>query len=678
VWAAAGRAALAAALDAEELGSLTELPPHVPADPGPSGAEETLALLKGKGARRIAAAAASLAAGAAEGLERVLETARPGDVRETRPALLRETRFAREVLSACRTLLARSGQEAPPPATGLKMALFRAGPPRNSPETSPPDALRAELADLAPGSREALAAGSRLGGALADEAAWRRARAPSFAADGPRDTAREAGTLLRSASAYLDALLGRDHPDSLDARERLARFLSGDSGPGLPFFPLPDDLPPADDLRAALAMYIETAVFRAAASAGRGAGPASADAARARAWAADPRVSRKDPLAPTPSLETLELLESNGDEASLGAMLRAFETGMLMHLPTVLLPQGCAYMTLTARMRLEDDHPVSLRFMAASACYSLAKIHSADKPPDRQDLEKAMEDLNSAVCKMQNVLGPSSPEAARALATLAMAHHANGYGTAALVRLAETLDVLENMEGAYAPSPEGPARTGLPPGRAGTERLAARALIAERLIGGGYHGLALGALAPLLEALPDLPSGGGQPGAWPWPPALTGRALCHAGEAAEKLDDHALAEKAFRAAVRAMDDQFSLDAKAGRDRDPSGTENIHRALSRLSQILVSRGVPEGCRDAAGLLERDSEFLSALKGPDSPETLSALAGAARCRELAGDRETALALHRKVLEARSRVLGPYAKPARESRAEVRRLEREIRGD
>jgi hypothetical protein len=260
VWAAAARSALALAGDRDWLGAAAALA---------AGALEGLEGLAGTAESGVLAGtsvdAAGDRAGAAGGTAGGT-AAGPADA--AAQALLRETRFARKVMAALRARLDRAGLPVPPPAYCLLQLLHPA--PDVPPAPAPlPGELRAVLAaaelEAGPRSREALVTRSRLGEALADNAALADMPGPS-GGEG-HSLAREARGLLRSASEGLDELLGREHPDALDARERLARFLSGGSGPGLPAEPLPGESPPQDELREALAIYLETAAVRAIAAA---------------------------------------------------------------------------------------------------------------------------------------------------------------------------------------------------------------------------------------------------------------------------------------------------------------------------------------------------------------------------------------------------------------------------
>jgi hypothetical protein len=127
----------------------------------------------------------------------------------------------------------------------------------------------------------------------------------------------------------------------------------------------------------------------------------------------------------------------------------------------------------------------------------------------------------------------------------------------------------------------------------------------------------------------------------------------------------------------ALDALDAPESPRDRDLDREDERRLHRALRRLSEILAGRGDPGSAREAAGLAERGAGLFFLREGPDSENATEALSDSARWHEEAGDPETALELHRKVLDARSRLLGPFAKPSRESRAEVRRLERQARG-
>jgi hypothetical protein len=687
VWAAASRAALAAARHAERRRHRDRRPQVFRADIGGT-----------------ARAAAALAAGAAAGLAAVPACAADGRLEKT---LARERLFAAEALAHCRRLLARSGLEAPPPASGLARALFPGPESRGAGPAPPaPASLRAELAALAPGTREWLAARSRLGEALAHEDAWREARgpagdtgsaggAPAPGADEPAGDAGgrspEAARLLRSSSEGLDGLLGRDHPDSLDARGRLACFLAGWSGPGIPIFPLPRELPPEGDVREAAAMFLETMAHRAAASAGKG-GDAAPDAARARSWAAASRGRGEAGPPPAPSPGTLELLADSGDEAAFGAAAAAFAAALAVPVRRGPDPAGCLALARAARDRLGELSPARSRLSLIASVHLLRSVLGGGRPPEADEWDTAVSLANGAAANMQSSLGPSSPEAVAAFANLSLFYSAAGDSLMAACCLADILDALEAPEVPETPPAPGragrggppPARAPLPPGRAGRDRLAAMERMAGLFRECGDPESVLGVLAPFLDALPDPPPGGDERArdslaAWPWPPELAWKALSEAGVAAAELGDGALAERHLRRAIGvldALDALYALDNPDGIGLDTTAATLLRRALECLSLILAGRGDPGSGREAAGLMERCAEITFMLEGPDSSDALASLSGAAGCHESAGDRDRALELHRTVLDARVRLDGAYGKTARESRAHVRRLEREIR--
>jgi hypothetical protein len=245
-------------------------------------------------------AGAALAAGAVELFRlSVDDVAAEAGADTGGPHFLEEREFARKVLDASRASLSRSpGFPFPAPAYSVRTAMY-AGTAPQSPSGAGPAELRSALAAAeldAAGSREALVIRSRLGEAVAEEEARARASVTTLtfgtsfppgdagpsrgSGDSPGSSAPEVPgegsgeALLRSASEGLDALLGRTHPDSLDARERLARHLSGGSGHGIPPLPFADELPPPSRMLEAAKMFMETAAARA--GAGRGPAPGKA------------------------------------------------------------------------------------------------------------------------------------------------------------------------------------------------------------------------------------------------------------------------------------------------------------------------------------------------------------------------------------------------------------------
>jgi hypothetical protein len=136
--------------------------------------------------------------------------------------------------------------------------------------------------------------------------------------------------------------------------------------------------------------------------------------------------------------------------------------------------------------------------------------------------------------------------------------------------------------------------------------------------------------------------------------------LCVAGMAARGNGDADGAEALLR---RALDTLSPA---------PENRGYLALSLGELRGILESRVGGKSLREAARLSEREAELLFGTEGPDSPQAIGALFRAAKLHERSGDADAALALHRRVLAARKRLLGPMAEKTRQSRAEIRRIE------
>jgi hypothetical protein len=622
--------------------------------------------------------AAALAAGAVEGLERAATVAAGSGKPCDGDALAAETEFAREVLEASRRAVGRlPGRDPclpfPAPAYHIGAGLYPGLP---VPETVRPraDDLRKELADADPegaGSAVALTIRSRLGEALANEEAWARAQVTTLAPwrpgtsgdsvdSGTSGDSGESGTsadssrppgvpgersaewLLRSASEGLDGLLGRTHPESLKARERLAWFLAGGSGPGVPPLPLACELPPAGDLREAEEAFLET--FRAWSEAGR---PASA---------APAGTSQRRRPAPRNSADAADLPTSKvvrpfwAASAAAGCALLA---GTSPDRARLYLGTGKA-----SEKALCEDNPL----MPAFWTFEAERLRLAG------DLGGSEMALMKAAFQLRLQYGAHSQEIHGAFLRLALATLRSRDPVSAAESCCSALAAMEETDrsGAApakgsAPSPwDSGAVPGLPPGRPGRDRLAARILMAECLLAANGPLSASLVLAPLTDALPDLPPSCDGPGTWPWPSELAGRALCVAGKAASRLGQGPGAAALLRRA---------LDTLGPEPDDPRYLED---ALALLQAELERLGDAESLREAAGLAEREAGLLLAREGPDSARAIAALFLAARRRGRAGDTDAALELHRRVLAERKRLLGPMAKETRESRTEIRRIE------
>jgi hypothetical protein len=353
------------------------------------------------------------------------------------------------------------------------------------------------------------------------------------------------------------------------------------------------------------------------------------------------------------------LLRHTSDERALAAAAAAGECGLILGMTEEQLrileaARLGALDTLDPKDPDAPDHPVALQFLALS-CESRYRS---------RDFAAAAKSLRLVNDRQKRTFGASARETVgtsiRLGATLfAVSDFVNSVGS-----LAEALETLEEADGPGSPS-AADALPGLPPGRAGRDRLVASTHLAMRLRNLGAASRALGVLGPFLDAVPRLPPGREPAGAWPWPPELAGRALGVAGEAAADMGDDARGESLLRRSLDLLDpeprDRFFLAA----------------ALEQLAGILGERGGTDNLRESADLREREAGILFSGKGTDSSDAMDALERAAACRDAAGDRAAALELHRKVLAGRDRLLGPADKSTRESRENVRRLERKLGG-
>jgi hypothetical protein len=578
-----------------------------------SAASRSALALASSGTAGELAGAAALAAGAAEGLGRAArDGGGPGG-----PPPAGEEEFALKVLEASRARLARipgrAGAPFPAPAYRLGSALFPV-PEVHGPDAPGPAELRAALAEAErddPGSRRSLIIRSRLGEAAADDEAWSRARAtslaplrpeadggqlasgapPSLAAGTPSSGAAGRGTaeaLLRSASEGLDDLLGRTHPDALDARERLARFLAGFPGPGIPQDPLSCERPPDADTDEAFRTFMDIAAARAASAAGNGDGDVPGKAAgpgrRGKPGAA-PRDEREAGLRPglASALENLRISE---DEPALAAASAAAASSSTTPPgeDIFFLEKACEI----AEDVLGPDHPATLGFMPLKALRRLLG----------NEFLEYYEILRDAAFRVRSRLGSSSLGSASAFFLVGQALSILLRRPGALGSYAEALEAFEDTAWGCGPSPWAAGRgRGLPPGRAGRDCLMARIAVA-RCISLHDPGTALGILGPFLDALPDLPPAPGEPGTPPWPLEIEGMALAIAGIAASDLGDPDRAEALLRRAVDALGPE------------PENSGYLKDALGSLSAILASRD-DEASRNEAERLAKRFAYTSPL-------------------------------------------------------------------
>jgi hypothetical protein len=440
------------------------------------------------------------------------------------------------------------------------------------------------------------------------------------------------------------------HPDSLDARERLARHLAGASGPGIPPAPFPCELPPKSDLGEALGIFLATASARA------GDVPDGQRTVPPGSWRAQTpfrgpralRLSARDG-------RFLDLLESSGDERAFAAAASAAECELL------LAPEGpgehrVLFLAVTnAAAALVEGRPAFLRLCMTQAGRLLALGEA--KPASKMAM--------SAARMMRETPDCPPAQAAGALFAASRICMEDGKLLPAAVALVNALSLLE------PPDPGGVNPGGLTLDRAGRDRLAARLSLAECAgLWSDDPAATTGLLAPFLSALPDLPPGREGPGAWPWPPELAGMALAAAAEAASRLRYSGLGDSGAAAAF----DRRALDTL---DPDPADPSILLAALERLPGVLAdtSPGKPDAAlsREIAGLHGRAAELMFSHEGPDSLPALERLFDSAACLAEAGETENALALFRKVLEGRSRLLGPHASETRACRSRARDLER-----
>ncbi|MDR1037450.1 MAG: hypothetical protein LBT40_13085 [Deltaproteobacteria bacterium] len=605
-------------------------------------------------------ASAALAAGAAEGMSRAAADAAASDRAEDGGRQrAEESRFALAALAAVRAKLAAApgrdpGRPFPAPAYSAETALYPP-PEAAAPDPPGPAGLREALAGAerasGAGSREALVARSRLGGAVADEEAW--SGVPG-SAGAPGEA--PAGELLRSASGGLDAILGREHPDSLDARWRLARFLAGGSGPGIPPDPFPCEIPPEKDLEEAARLFLEIAAARAEAAPGRS---LDGDAGKPQAGETGRpgdgpegivRFLRQAVAAPMPEPQTrlLGLLRRVTDGSFPVAAAAALECERLLwrsgrgeRESVFLLASGAA------RTAPGSSSPVTRRL---STC--LAELMA-----DCGEWEIACETMADAAVSLKRELGACSGEAAAAAFRAAALRMRADSGDLprAVCLCAEAAATLERTGFRAGPPDTGPPpRRAITPDRRGRDVLAARLLLAEGIAEWrNDHVTALDALGPFLDALPDLPESRKGPGSWPWPPELAGRALAAAGRAAFNLRDFPGAEDLLRRALDTLDPE------------PPDAACLRAALGTLVRALERRatGNRAVCRELAALTARGAEIAFRAEGPDSLDALTGLSESARWHEEAGDPRTAYALYEKLEKDSSRLLGHFAKQTRE---------------
>jgi tetratricopeptide (TPR) repeat protein len=392
----------------------------------------------------------------------------------------------------------------------------------------------------------------------------------------------------------------------------------------------------------------------------------------------------EEPCVPplVPSAETLELLARHGDEAAFGAAAGAAACAVALGalgLPEAFVPPF-SMSAMAEKVSIDTDFPAQHAYgklcdaaasrlgplSPASLCLAwafwetrLSDMASLDRLlRTRRDFKLFRDcfgpfagNISEKFLLARSSLGTRSPTTLRTEALLAGALFRLRNDLGAAGHFAWILDELEGC--APGDAPPVPA---IAPGRRGRDQMAMRAGVARCLRRRGDPASVAALLAPLADALRDIPPGGG----WPCPPELAGRALVMAGEAACGLGDLGKAEELLRRSLDALDPGLA---------DP---DFLGAALDLLAAILAVRGDPDSLREAAGLQARASGLIRTLDGRDSALSLEMLSGAAGLLECAGDADGALELHREVLAGRERLKDPSAMDAGPSRAAVERLE------
>ncbi|MDR1040580.1 MAG: tetratricopeptide repeat protein [Deltaproteobacteria bacterium] len=524
------------------------------------------------------------------------------------------------------------------------------GPAGGPPPDPPSKALRLELrrvrAESGAGAHETLVAEFRLGEALAAEGL-------------------SEGALrhFRRALSGLEALQGPAGEDALAAREALAGAMLA-----------------AGDFAGAVSVRRETVALRSKAL-----GPGSREALSALSLLG----------------EALALAggEREARESLSGA---AEELGGL-------LGEGHPH-TLAARVRLAD-------FLKGDSGPGLG-LDRWPEPPARDDLETALEIYRGIMEARAAATGPNSPgtlgaggktadllhalgredEARRtreAVLAAATASYGEGHPLAlsALEDFAESLSASDPGGAAYLHSRvlEGRARA-LGPGH--PETIGSLARIGEAFLGTGD---ADGGLAMLLSAAEALEERGAR---------NLGDAAALRARAAEVLMDGGDAEAAARlfakagpawSRIRGAADARVLRAQelegqawlragdfgrageayrrllaeldaAPEGAAPGGAGALASALGGLGTATLREGGPE---EARRLFAREIAVREGISEADDPATLQAVYHLAQAAQACGDLVEALALHRKALDGRERVLGPEDAETLLSRAAVNRL-------
>jgi hypothetical protein len=392
--------------------------------------------------------------------------------------------------------------------------------------------------------------------------------------------------LLAESSKELD----RDCPasmEALEAKKRLALFLMGDSGPVRMLTPLPEEIPPLEDVGAALSLWQE---IRETA---RMEGPAE-DVMR-------PGTAR-----------------SLGVEAALGAWTCRWymgEPGTQEGLVREALDESG--LNLFEFSDTVHDHETTVTSLRIN--FMLAEIARF-----RGDSKKALE-LHRDTCRtMMELLGLHDRLYVRSSVRAAVLLSKTGNHYLAATFLSRDAESLEKNW------PLDPAVQEL------------RCMAAAEFIALGEPGQAVPAMRRATSEMARL-SGGDDPRLFQTLWQVGGR-LLHARCFAE-------AEEPLRMVVDALD---RLPPNLSPRLEPSVDPGLlPQALNVLGCSLLGSGNPLG---AVPHYAREREIRSLREGPDSPAALDALFCEASARRASGEEARGLELHRQVLEARTRVLGP----------------------
>ncbi|MDR1312945.1 MAG: tetratricopeptide repeat protein [Deltaproteobacteria bacterium] len=610
-----------------------------------------------------------------------------------------EAEFARSTLDAAREELVSGGLAGPDgpfpapaaSASAVVAAIKAAGREAEggaAAEAAPEKGagvLREELAgtarDFGPGSAEELAARSLLGAALADSL--------------DPVSAGEARELLRGASEGLDALLGGGDERSLEAKERYARFLKGDSGPFRAVSFLGSEDPPEEDLNEALALYLEVMAGRAGSRAvgpdralrdAEGPGPASGDAegpgpasgeaegpgpaageadspdlATGNARASGEQAARRfAEFSPDAALEALRAEASavrktpagrgaagpasqkdgagrtGGLRFGRGSLSAAAAAGEIQ-LSLGLYKKAGELLGLSFRIAeatLGGQDPVAIRLMAALA--------------DLPGPAFVSDALGIAEFRARTSMGLRDPRTIRLTSRLAELRLRQKMTFVSIAFMAEAAEVLEELD---AEGADGGLRR--------WEALALRTRMAEAFYVSGD--IEAGRLA--LEGRVPL-TGGRHPyvsvRAWF---GLSFKALQTFANIVLESGDPGAAASFYRQALDVLNE---YSGGSPQDRDLPVLASCFWALGQA--LLLGGGDPA---EAEGLFARAAEIYGRLNGRNSRMHLNALSGRADALEAQGDSQAALELHLEVLEARKGALGIFHPDTEVSRKRVERL-------